>query len=160
MIAAYNLADMRYPRSDSRMDGFFDNVDRMNALAERSPGFVWRLIEPPADLGEHRAAQVAGTTLTTLSVWESIEALGDYVFNTIHVQMYLRRKEWFNSITRTHFVMWDVDAPNWPSEDDAKVRMAHYQKHGPSDYAFTWERVDTSRWARFGAKSETPLQTA
>ena len=148
MIVAYNLADMTYPRSDPRMDPFFDNVDKMNALAERSPGFVWRL-KSFADDG-HRAAQVAGTTLTTMSVWESPEALGDYVFNTVHVQFYLKRHEWFDAITRSHFVMWNHTADNWPDEDEAIARLAHFQTHGSTDYAFGWDVVDTSRWPRMG----------
>ena len=146
MIASYNLADMRFARTDPRMADFFDNVDRMNALAERSPGFVWRLIEPKSD--ETRASQVAGSTLTTLSVWESPDALGDYVFNTIHVQFYLRRHEWFDLLDRQYFVMWPVQAPDWPTEAEAISRLNHYEKHGSTDYAFGWDRVDTSRWAR------------
>lgn len=149
MIASYNLADMKYPRSDPRMNGFFDNVDRMNTLAEKSAGFVWRLIEERND--ERRAAQVAGSTLTTLSVWESPEHLGDYVFNTIHVQFYMRRHEWFEVIERQHFVLFPVTAPNWPSEAQAIERLEHFQEHGSTDFSFGWDRVDHSRWRRFGA---------
>ena len=151
MIAVYNLADMSYPRTDPRMADFFDNVDRMNALAERSPGFVWRLIVPKTD--QDRAAQDKGTTLTTLSVWQNAEALGDYVFNTLHVQFYLRRREWFDDISRRHMVMWDHSG-DWPDEAEAKRRLAHYDKHGATDYARGWEGVDTSRWRRMGQLKE------
>ena len=154
MIAAYNLADMRFPRTDPRMNGFFDNVDRMNALAERSPGFVWRLIVPKTE--ERRAGQVAGTTLTTLSVWESVEALGDYVFNTVHVQFYLRRAEWFEAITRQHMVLWTHVGPDWPDEAEAQARLARYEAEGPTDAAYGWEQVDTARWPRMGRHAEVP----
>lgn len=133
------------------MADFFDNVDRLNALAERSPGFVWRLIVPKSD--QDRAAQLKGTVLTTLSVWQSAEALGDYVFNTLHVQFYLRRREWFDDISRAHMVMWD-HAGDWPDEAEAEARRAHYDAHGPTDYAYGWERVDTSRWRRMGQHRE------
>lgn len=152
MIAAYNLADLRYPRGDVRVQEFFDNVDRMNALAERAPGFVWRLVEERTEA--RRAAQVTGATLTTLSVWETPEALGDYVFNTVHVQFYLRRKAWFTDPGRRHFVMFPVTAPDWPTEADAQARLHQYQTQGPSDDAFGWEDIDTARWKRFGQVKE------
>lgn len=153
MIASYNISDMRFDRSDPRMDGFFDSVDRINALADRSPGFLWRLDSPPSD-ADAKAQQVKGTTLSTLSVWDSVEALGNFVFNTVHVQLYLRRREWFDAITRAHFVMWHHDEADWPSEDHAKHRLAHFNTHGSSDFAFGWDRVDTSQWTRMGQTQE------
>lgn len=152
MIAAYNLADMRFDRSDARMDGFFDNVERMNALADRSEGFLWRLIHEPDEAA--KAEQVTGTRLTTLSVWESPTALGNYVFNTLHVQFYLRRASWFENLSEAHFCMWTHTGPDWPTEDEAQARLAHFNQHGSTDYAFGWDRVDTSRWPRRNQKKE------
>ena len=43
-LAEVNIGKFRYPTTDPRMAEFMDNLDRINALAERSPGFVWRLV--------------------------------------------------------------------------------------------------------------------
>jgi len=156
MIVSYNLAVMTHPRSDPRMDGFFDNVERMNDLADRSPGFIWRLKSFVTE--DSRAAQVAGTTLTTMSVWASPQALGDYVFNTVHVQFYLKRRQWFDAIKRSYFIMWEHNADQWPDEDEALERLSHYEAEGASDRAFGWESVDTSRWRRIGQHAPQPRQ--
>ena len=42
-IAQLNIGRFRFATDDARMAGFMQNLDRVNALAERSEGFVWRL---------------------------------------------------------------------------------------------------------------------
>ena len=44
-LAQLNIAQMNAPLDDPTMLGFVEQIDRINALAEQSPGFIWRLIE-------------------------------------------------------------------------------------------------------------------
>jgi hypothetical protein len=44
-LAQLNIALMKEPLESPRMADFVANLERINALAESSPGFVWRL--PP-----------------------------------------------------------------------------------------------------------------
>ena len=94
-LAELNIAQFQYPTDDPRMADFMNNLDRVNALAERSPGFVWRL---KGDNNNATVSEACDDTLVNLiSVWETPEALEHYVFKTVHVQFYRRRAEWFDA---------------------------------------------------------------
>ncbi|MHA1523354.1 MAG: DUF3291 domain-containing protein, partial [Alphaproteobacteria bacterium] len=115
-----------------------NNLDRINAVAERSAGFVWRLI------GEGEGAPVVEDVsdprlIVNMSVWESVETLEDFVWKTVHKRIYERRKEWFGLMESMHFVMWWVDGGHQPSVAEAMARLAHFNDHGTSDFAFGWE---------------------
>ena len=90
------------------MAAFMDNLDRVNAIAERTEGFVWRLKD---DSNNATAIRPAGdaTTAVNLSVWESVETLERFVWATVHKQFYNRKAEWFERPSKPHFVMWTVE---------------------------------------------------
>ena len=146
-IAELNVGYGAYPLDDPRMTGFMDNLDRINALAERSPGFVWRM---QSDSGNATDIDVPGdeAMISNLSVWTDVTALGTYVFNTVHARFYERREEWFQTMRAHHFVMWSVPEGHFPTLDEAMKRLDHLRAHGSSDHAFGWDHVDTSGWRR------------
>jgi hypothetical protein len=74
-----------------------------------------------------------------LSVWESVEALERYVYQTVHKRFYGRREEWFDKMETPHFVMWWIPAGHVPTLDEAKERLEYLAMHGPSDRAFGWD---------------------
>ena len=88
-LAELNVGYAAYPLDDPRMADFMNNLDRINALAERSPGFVWRM---KSDSGNATDIAVPGdaTMISNMSVWEDVESLGNYVFNTVHARLYER----------------------------------------------------------------------
>lgn len=146
-LAELNVGYALYPLDDPRMAGFMDNLDKLNALAERSAGFVWRL---KSDSGNATDLDVPGDEqmIANMSVWTDVAALGDYVFNTVHARFYEKRPEWFENMTQHHFVMWPVADGHIPTLEEAMARLAHLQKHGSSEHAFGWDAVDQTAFRR------------
>ncbi len=143
-LAELNIGRFKYLTTDPRMAGFMDNLDRVNALAERSPGFVWRLKGDNNNATEFR---IGDDNAVNLSVWETPEALEHYVFKTVHVQFYKKRAAWFELMEKPHMVFWWVEEGHQPDLQEALDRLEHYQKNGSSEYAFGWaEVIDKERW--------------
>lgn len=139
-IAELNIGRIRYLTDDPRMAGFMDNLDRINALAERSPGFVWRMTGEGNNATDVMFDGAPGMNMN-LSVWESAEDLERYVFSTVHVQFYRRKEEWFETLDQPWFVMWPVEDGHRPSLTEAFERLDHLRAHGSSDYACGWEAL-------------------
>jgi hypothetical protein len=137
-IAELNIGKFKYPTSDQRMAEFMNNLDRVNALAERSPGFVWRLKGDNNNATEFR---VGDDMAVNLSVWEDAKSLEDYVFKTVHVQFYKKREAWFDLMSKPHMVFWHVADGHQPTLDEAYARLQHYEKNGATDFAFGWSEV-------------------
>ncbi len=152
-LAELNVGYALYPLDDPRMAGFMDNLDKLNALAERSNGYVWRM---KSDSGNATDLAVPGDEemISNMSVWEDVESLGDYVFNTIHAKFYEKRPAWFENMTRHHFVMWWVPDGHMPTLEEAIQKLAHLQEHGSTDDAFGWDAVDQSAWRRCNIAAE------
>jgi hypothetical protein len=113
------------------------NLDRVNALAERSEGFVWRLKDDSNNATAIRPANDP-TMAVNLSVWETVEALERFVWATVHKQFYNRKGDWFERLGTPHFVMWPIPSRHIPDLEEAMGRLAHLAAHGDSDFAFGW----------------------
>jgi hypothetical protein len=137
-IAQVNIGRLQYAQGDPRAADFFANLDRINAMAERMPGFVWRLKD---DTGNATAIGWPGdpTTILNMSVWESIEVLEKFVWRTAHANIYARRDEWFERKTEPYFAMWWIAIGHRPTVGEAKERLDHLAAHGASDFAFDWQ---------------------
>ena len=146
-LAELNVGYAAHPLDDPRMADFMHNLDRINALAERSPGFVWRM---KSDSGNATDIAVPGdaTMISNMSVWDDVESLGNYVFNTVHARFYERRSEFFQAMTAHHFVMWHVEDDHLPTLEDAMERLHHIRENGSTGHAFGWDFVDQSKWRR------------
>ena len=136
-LAQANIGRIRAPLEDPIMEGFRSQLDPINALADRSPGFVWRLqtedgnamaIRPYAD--ERMAIN--------MSVWESLDALQQLVYRTAHVGPLRDRKQWFEPIEGPILVLWWIPAGHVPTVAEALDRLEHLKQHGPSADAFTF----------------------
>ena len=123
-LAELNVGYAAHALDDPRMADFMDNLDRINALAERSPGFVWRM---KSDSGNATDIDVPGdpNMISNLSVWEDIKSLGNYVFNTVHARFYERKSEFFANMTSHHFVMWHVADDHIPDLSEAMQRLTY-----------------------------------
>ena len=152
-IAQLNVGYARYPTDDPRMAEFMDNLDRMNAQAERSPGFVWRM---QADNGNATDIQVPGDPdmISNLSVWSDVASLGHYVFNTLHARFYEKGAKWFDPMKVPHFVMWNIDDGHIPTLTEAMGHLRHLHAHGSTDHAFGWDAVDMFAWRRCNMAAE------
>lgn len=139
-LAQVNIGRVRAPLDDESMQGFVARLDAINALAEASAGFVWRL---KSDLGPSSYLRPFEDErlLLNMSVWESVEALKDYTYRTAHAEVLRDRKQWFEKFEGAYLAMWWVPEGHVPSIDEAKKRLAHLDEHGPSQFAFTFKTV-------------------
>ena len=138
-LAELNIGKFKHPTSDPRMADFMNNLDRINALAERSEGFVWRLKAE----GSNNATdlRVGDDYAVNLSVWTDAKALENYVFKTVHVQFYKRKEEFFALMEKPHMVFWYVAEGHQPSLSEAMDRLEDYENSGASERAFGWAEV-------------------
>ena len=146
-LAQVNIGRVLGDRNDPRMADFYNNLARINALAERMPGFVWRLQD---DTGEGAMAlhwPGDETMNVNMSVWESADALGRFVFQTVHRNIYARKHEFFEMTDRPMFVLWWIEPGHIPTLEEAQERLEHYRTHGPGAHAFGWADLEqTADW--------------
>src|SRR5262245_52447199 len=118
-LAQVNIARMKGPLDSPVMAGFVARLDEINALADRSPGFVWRLQTGEGDATYLRPYD-DDRILFNLSVWESIEHLRQYVYRSAHAEVLRSRQEWFRKFESVHLALWWVPPGHLPSVDEAK----------------------------------------
>ncbi len=139
-LAQINIAKMTAPLEDERMVDFVNQLDRINRLADESPGFVWRL---QTEEGDATALRVFDDPmlLVNMSVWESFQALKDYVYASLHRDVLRDRQRWFGRLGEAHLALWWVPAGSLPTLDDAKARLQSIQVHGPGPQAFNFSKA-------------------
>jgi len=138
-LAEFNIARIRFPLDDPRMAEFVDNVDRVHRVASQIEGFVWRLQDETGHAMNIRVYDDE-TILPNLTVWENVEALERFVWQTVHGRFFKRREEWFAKIENP-LVLWWIPAGYRPPMSEGEERLNHYRQHGSTDYAFGWERL-------------------
>jgi hypothetical protein len=132
LLAQYNVGRLRYPLDDPRMADFVNNVDRINKLAERIDGFVWRLSGPGGN------ALDMGPTwdiVPNITLWRDTESLKRFVFNTAHKHFIARKDEWFLPLS-PKLVLWWVDDDHRPTTDEGADRLLRLAQYGPHQDAF------------------------
>ncbi|MDX5372578.1 MAG: DUF3291 domain-containing protein [Pseudomonadaceae bacterium] len=138
-LAQLNIASMKEPLESPGMADFVNNLERINALAEASPGYVWRLQD---EAGDATAIRPFGEeVLVNLSVWVDVQSLSDYVYKSAHTEMFKRRREWFAKVEQAHMVLWWVPAGHRPGVEEAVERLAHLREHGASAHAFSFRQA-------------------
>ena len=135
-LAQLNVGALNFPLDDPRMTGFTSMLDTLNAVADNAPGFVWRLIEEGANDATALRSPLGDDVLVNMSVWESREALWDYVYRSGHLDMLRRRSEWFRLPKGPFQVLWWVPAGHRPSVEEAVERLELLRAEGPSPRAF------------------------
>jgi Domain of unknown function (DUF3291) len=143
-LAQLNIGRIRYEIDDPRMADFTNNLALVNGLAERTPGFVWRYIDDSGNSTSTRPYADPRIAIN-MSVWESVEALERFVYQTVHKRFYGRREEWFEHFESAYFVMWWVPAGHRPRVEEAMERLDCLKQNGPSDRAFGWAQVSTKQ---------------
>ena len=137
-LAQLNIATMREPLESPSMAEFVANLDRINALADSAPGFVWRLKDEQGDATSVRP--FGEDILVNMSVWKSVGSLQDFAFRTAHTDIMRRRREWFDRMERAYAVLWWIAAGHTPSIAEAAQRLALLREHGPTADAFTFRQ--------------------
>lgn len=140
-LAELNVGRLLAPTDDPRVAEFMANLDRINGLGKRMPGFVW-MMEGSGEPGTGNTENAIGGDpqyVSNLTVWEDADSLRNFVWNTVHKQFYDKRAQWFEVMGKQHFVMWWVPAGHAPTLDEALERLDHLSEHGDSDHAFGWD---------------------
>ena len=135
-LAQFNVGRLLAPVGDPLVADFVDNLELINGLGEAAPGFVWRLQTEDGDATAIRAYD--DDTIVNLTVWESMEALAEFVYRTDHVSFLRRRREWFERPDEAYLAMWWVPAGHLPSVAEAVERLDHLRRHGPTPTAFSF----------------------
>jgi len=137
-LAQLNIAHLLEPLDSELLADFVANLDRINTLAEQSDGFIWRLVDEIPDLPNFG---FDADYIVNLSVWDSVEALHNYVYRSAHIEVMRRKLEWFHKMPRSHMVLWWVPAGTIPSPLEAKEKLRFLQQHGPTEQAFTFRQA-------------------
>ena len=139
-LAQLNIGRMLAPLGSEVMKDFVSNLDAINALAENSPGFVWRYTSEGNDATSTR---IFGDDylIINMSVWNDMDALSDYVYRSAHVEFFKRKKEWFQKLDAMHMVMWYVPAGKMPTVEEALERLVYLREHQATPYAFTFKKA-------------------
>lgn len=140
-LAQVNIGRARALLDDEVMQSFVARLDEINALAEGSPGFVWRLKAEEGQPSSYLRPYDDERMLVNMSVWESVEALKDFTYRTMHAELLRDRKNWFEKFEGVYLALWWVPEGHLPGIDEMKQRLAHLEEHGPSQYAFTFKTV-------------------
>ena len=152
-LAQLNIGIIKGPMDSPIMAEFAANLDRINALAERSSGFVWRLQTEDGNATAIRPFEQENTLLN-MSVWRDIESLKSFVYDSAHVEIMRRRREWFERITAAYLVLWWVPRGHRPTVAEAIARLELLRSRGPSPEAFTFGQAFSAPDAR---ESHSPL---
>lgn len=138
-LAQFNIAEAIDSKESPVLKDFMDNLERINSLAEKSPGFIWRLVGEDSDDSYSIKAFESEYILVNMSVWKDRESLFKFVYHSEHLEIFKRKKEWFAKMPKMHMVLWYVDKGHIPSLEEGKKRLEHLQIHGESPYAFSFK---------------------
>jgi hypothetical protein len=139
-IAQINIGRIKGPLDGPVMAGFVARLDEINALADNSPGFIWR---PQTSEGNatYLRPYADDRILLNMSVWETVDALKRYVYHTAHAELLRQRHAWFENFMGAYAGLWWVPAGHIPGIDEAKKRLAYLGAHGPTQFAFTFRAI-------------------
>jgi hypothetical protein len=154
-LAQINVGRTLAPLDDPQLAGFVERLDEINALADRSPGFVWRL-QGESGNATDIAVSPDPNFIVNLSVWDDIESLFAYVYKTDHTRVMAQRRQWFEKPLGAFMALWWVPAARRPSAEEGLRRIEVLDRKGPTAEAFTFKmpfdaegrRIDRSALVR------------
>lgn len=137
-LAQVNIARARYALDDPNIADFMNQLDEINALADKAPGFIWRLKDDSGNATNFQPYDDP-RILINLSVWETVEALHEFVYKTAHTEVMRRRYDWFEKPQSPHQALWWTPADEHPTTLDGTSRLLHLSQYGPTASAFTFK---------------------
>ena len=138
-LAQVNIARMLAPLTDPLMAGFVAELDAINALADNSPGFLWRLQTPEGNATDIRPYE-DDLILVNLSLWASLADLTTFVYKSRHRQVLQQRPQWFQRFNGPYVALWWVPSGHIPTVEEAKERLSYLSAHGETPYAFSFKK--------------------
>ena len=139
-IAQINIGRMLAPIDDPIMAEFVAQLPPINALADASPGFVWRLQSQSGDATSIKAYDDE-LIIVNMSIWESVESLHEYSYKSAHSGVLRDRKRWFEKFDGPYYALWWVPVGHIPTPEEGKARLDYLREHGDSSYAFSFRNI-------------------
>ncbi|MDF9810849.1 DUF3291 domain-containing protein [Streptomyces sp. SPB162] len=138
-LAQVNIGRIVGPLDGPELASFVAQLPEINTLADRAPGFVWRMVDDGGqDSTGLRPDGADDLLLINCSVWESVQALKDFTYRSEHLAVLSRRREWFTKMSEHHQALWWVPAGHRPTTAEAMERVALLREHGDGPLAFTF----------------------
>jgi hypothetical protein len=134
-LAQINIGRLVAPIDDPRIAEFVAQLAPVNAIADRAPGFVWRLQSESGNATDI-AYNDDPSIMVNMSVWESLDALREYAYKSDHMKVFRDRAKWFEKMDKPHYCLWWIPASHIPTVAEGRERLEHYQKHGATPYSF------------------------
>jgi mannose-6-phosphate isomerase-like protein (cupin superfamily) len=139
-LAQLNIGYMKGPMDSPVMAEFAASRERINALADASPGFVWRLQTDAGDATAVRPFEDRNV-IVNLSVWQDLDSLRRYVYESGHLDVLRRRREWFEHPRQAFQVLWWIPTGHRPTVAEAIGRLERLRRDGPGAEAFDFRRA-------------------
>lgn len=138
-LAQYNIARLLAPLDSPRLADFIAALDPLNRLADESPGFIWRHQDGN---GNSTSVRVRNDPMIIInfSVWQDIDSLFEYAYHSKHVEIFRRRREFFEHMDAPYLALWWIPAGHTPTVEEAEERLDHLRARGPTPYAFTFKK--------------------
>jgi hypothetical protein len=138
-LAQVNIGRLVASRGDPRVQPFFDALDEINALADSSPGFVWRL-KGDGNNATDIQATADPLLIPNMSVWEDADSLFQFVYRSAHTPVMAKRRDYFERFDGAFQALWWIPAGTIPTVNDALSRLWHLDRFGPTAHAFTFKK--------------------
>lgn len=135
-LAQINIARLLKPEGDPQVQEFFVNLERINALAEQSAGFVWRLQEEAGGNATGLAISPDPNLIVNMSVWRDADALFDFTYRSAHTPVMAKRRQWFARAQGTFQALWWVPSGHRPTIEEGLSKLWLIDQFGPSPQAF------------------------
>ena len=139
-LAQINIGRLIAPLDDPKIAEFVAQLDPINALADKAPGFVWRLQSESGN-----ATDIAYNddpfVIVNMSVWESAEALRDFAYKSNHMKVLRDRAKWFEKADKPTYCLWWIPVGHVPSVAEGRERLEHYQQHGATPFSFWFSKL-------------------
>lgn len=139
-LAQINIGRLLAPIGDPKIADFVAQLETINSLAERSRGFIWRLQSASGNATDVPYSDDP-LMIVNLSVWESVEALRDYVYLSPHIEVFRDRAKWFEKAAKPHYCLWWLPAGHVPTVEEGRERVEHYQRFGASEHSFWFSQL-------------------
>lgn len=134
-LAQINIGRLIAPLYDPKIAEFVAQLAPINAIADKAPGFVWRLQSESGNATDI-AYNDDPSIMVNMSVWESLEALRDYAYKSDHMKVFRDRAKWFVKMDKPHYCLWWIPDGHIPAVAEGRERLEHCQTHGATPYSF------------------------
>lgn len=136
-LAQINIAQAKFDLEAPEMSGFTNRLDKINSIADKSEGFVWRLQTEEGDATSLRVFPDP-KMIVNLSVWKNFDTLKAFIYQSSHIEVMRGKVNWFNTLDNAHLALWWIAAGHIPTIEEAQERLEFINQHGATPKAFSF----------------------